>query len=69
VECLGAKIPTNVPKSQQWLCWWAKKSTQLVYYPMNEFDLEEEALVLTTNFVDNVHSSMGFIFEGENTLQ
>jgi hypothetical protein len=35
---------------------------------MNEFDLEEEALVLTTNFVDNVHSSMGFILEGENTL-
>ncbi len=22
-----ATIPTNVPKFQQWLCWWVKKST------------------------------------------
>jgi hypothetical protein len=26
-----------------------KKSTHLAYYPMNELDLEEEALVPTTN--------------------
>ncbi len=39
-------------------CWWAKKSTHLAYYLVNEFDLEEEALVPITNLAENVHSSM-----------
>jgi hypothetical protein len=55
---LRATIPTSIPKLQQWLCWWAKKSTRLTYYPLNKLELEEEALVPRTNLVENVRSSM-----------
>jgi len=54
---LGATIPISAPKLQQWLCWWAKKSTHLAYFPLNELDFKEEALVPTTNLAENVHSS------------
>jgi hypothetical protein len=55
---LRATIPINVLKFQQWLCWWAKKSTHLAYYLLNELELKEETLVPTTNFAKHVHSSM-----------
>ncbi len=59
-----ATIPITVHKLQQWLCWWAKKLTHLAYYSMNELEFEEEALVPTTNLVENVHSSpCGFLWE------
>ncbi len=60
---MGATILTNVPKLQQWLCWWAEKSTHIAYFPLNELDLKEEALVPTTNFTENVHSSTKFLLE------
>jgi hypothetical protein len=60
-------IPTNVPRIQQiWFCWWVKKSTHLAYYLMNELDCEEEALMPTTNLVENVHIHpymCGFLLE------
>jgi hypothetical protein len=34
------------------------KVNTLAYYLVNELDLEEEALVPTTNLIESVHSSM-----------
>jgi hypothetical protein len=50
---LRAKMPKSNRKFQLWLFWWVK--THIAYYLVNELNLEEEALVLTTNLVENVH--------------
>jgi len=49
---------TIILKLQQWLCWWAKKSTRLAYYSLNKLELEEEALLPKTNLTESVCSSM-----------